>query len=75
MTIIINQVTYCYGISLIVIQLSLSTRDHSPLSSAKVMNEQELYVLSPIRLYRCDVGLLYLLPLGSRLEAVVAQLA
>jgi hypothetical protein len=34
--------------------------DHSPPSSAEVVNEQELYILSPLRLHRCVVGLLYL---------------
>jgi hypothetical protein len=34
--------------------------DHSPLSSSEVVNEYELYILSPLRLHRCAVGLLYL---------------
>jgi hypothetical protein len=33
--------------------------DHSPPSSVEVKNEQELYLLSPLRLHRCVVGLLY----------------
>jgi hypothetical protein len=32
---------------------------HSPQSSAEVVNEQELYFLSPLRLHRCVVGLLF----------------
>jgi hypothetical protein len=30
-----------------------------PPSSAEVVNEYELYLLSPLRLHRCVVGLLY----------------
>jgi hypothetical protein len=33
--------------------------DHSPLSGAKVVNEYDLYLLTPLRLHRCVVGLLY----------------
>jgi hypothetical protein len=35
--------------------------DNSPPSSAEVVNEQELYLLSVLRLHRCVVGLIYLL--------------
>jgi hypothetical protein len=35
--------------------------DHLPPSSAEVVNERELYLLSPLRLHRCVVGLLNLL--------------
>jgi hypothetical protein len=45
--------------------------DHSPPSSAEVVNEYELYIPSPLGLYRCVVGLLYLLYVS--LGAGVAQ--
>jgi hypothetical protein len=32
--------------------------DHSPPSSAEVVNEKELYLLSPLRLHSCVAGLL-----------------
>jgi hypothetical protein len=32
--------------------------DHSPPSSAEVLNEQELYLLYPLHLHRCVVRLL-----------------
>jgi hypothetical protein len=34
--------------------------DHSPPSRVEVVNECELYFLSPLRLHRCVVGLFYL---------------
>jgi hypothetical protein len=34
--------------------------DHSPPSSAEVVNEYDVYILSPPSLLRCVVGLLYL---------------
>jgi hypothetical protein len=34
--------------------------DRSSLSDAVIVNEYELYFLSPLRLHRCVVGLLYL---------------
>jgi hypothetical protein len=44
--------------------------DRSSPSSAEVKNEEEVYLLSPLRLHRCVVGLLYLPCFGGTVSII-----